>query len=46
VTGGDERVKLDWAPSVVAAARAAGRVLDANGCVAPAAVLAAATEDD
>ncbi len=46
VTGGDERVQLDWAPSVVAAARAAGRVLDANGCVAHAAVLAAATEDD
>ncbi|MFC4944334.1 hypothetical protein [Pseudonocardia sp. GCM10023141] len=46
VNSGDARTVLEWAPEVVAAARAAGQVLDANGYVAPAAVLAAATEDD
>jgi quercetin dioxygenase-like cupin family protein len=46
VTGGDGRTQLDWAPEVVKAARRDGRVLDPNGYLAPAAVLAAATEDD
>jgi hypothetical protein len=46
VTGGDGRTELDWAPDVVAAARRHGRVLDPNGYLAPAAVLATATEDD
>ena len=46
VTGGDGRTQLDWAPEVVKAARREGRVLDPNGYLAPAAVLAAATEDD
>ncbi|MBW0104418.1 hypothetical protein [Pseudonocardia sp. KRD291] len=46
VTGGDGRTVLEWAPDVVARARAHGRVLDPNGHLAPAAVLAAATEDD
>lgn len=46
VTGGDERTILEWAPEVVSAARRAGRVLDPNGYLAPAAVLATATEDD
>lgn len=46
VNGGDARVVLDWAPEVVEAARAAGQVLDANGYVAPTAVLDAATMDD
>ena len=46
VNGGDGRVRLEWADEVVADARAAGRVIDPNGYVAPAAVLAAATLDD
>ncbi|WP_232668245.1 hypothetical protein [Pseudonocardia sp. TRM90224] len=46
VTGGEDRTLLEWAPEVVSAARRAGRMLDANGFHAPAAVLAAATEDD
>ncbi|WNV87854.1 hypothetical protein [Umezawaea sp. Da 62-37] len=46
VTAGDGRVALEWAPEVVAAARGAGRVIDPNGYVAPAAVLGTATEDD
>jgi len=46
VTGGDGRTLLDWAPEVVAAARRNGRMLDPNGYVSPAAVLAGATEDD
>jgi hypothetical protein len=46
VTGGDERSRPEWEPAVRTAARRAGRMLDANGYVAPAAVLAAATEDD
>ncbi|MFD4668691.1 hypothetical protein ACFWNN_03100 [Lentzea sp. NPDC058450] len=46
VTGGDHRAVLEWDPAVVAAARAAGRVIDPNGYVAPAAVLGTATEDD
>lgn len=46
VNEGDGRTRLDWAPEVVAAARAAGHVLDANGYVAPAEVLVTATDDD
>jgi hypothetical protein len=46
VNGGDARTVLEWAPEVVTAARERGRVLDPNGYLAPAAVLAAATEDD
>jgi quercetin dioxygenase-like cupin family protein len=46
VTGGDGRTPLEWAPDVVTAARRGGRVLDPNGYLAPAAVLASATEDD
>lgn len=46
VTGGDARVRLDWAPEVVDEARQSGDVLDPNGYLAPASVLATATEDD
>ncbi len=46
VNGGDARTELEWGPEVVTAARERGRVLDPNGYLAPAAVLAAATEDD
>jgi hypothetical protein len=46
VNGGDGRVTLEWDPSVVAAAREAGHVLDANGYLAPTSVLNTATEDD
>ncbi|WP_219416489.1 hypothetical protein [Pseudonocardia nigra] len=46
VNSGDGRTELEWAPEVVAAARAEGHVLDPNHYLAPAAVLAAATEDD
>jgi quercetin dioxygenase-like cupin family protein len=46
VNGGDGRVRLDWAPDVVHAAREAGQVLDPNGYVAPAAVMVTATDDD
>jgi mannose-6-phosphate isomerase-like protein (cupin superfamily) len=46
VTGGDARTRLTWAPEVVRAARADGWALDANGYRAPAAVVAAPTEDD
>jgi quercetin dioxygenase-like cupin family protein len=46
VTGGDGRTPLEWAPEVVDGARERGRVRDADGYLAPAAVLATATEDD
>lgn len=46
VTGGDSRVQLEWAPEVVGEARKSGQVLDPNGYLAPASVLATATEDD
>lgn len=46
VTGGDGRVRPEWPREVVAAARAHGHVLDADGYLAPAAVLATATPDD
>ncbi|NWJ72242.1 hypothetical protein HX744_17295 [Pseudonocardia sp. ICBG1122] len=46
VTGGDGRVRHEWAPEVVAGARDRGRVLDADGYLAPAAVLAFAAGDD
>lgn len=40
VTGGDGRVRLDWAPEVVRAARGTGWVHDAAGYLAPRAVAA------
>ncbi|MDN5666906.1 MAG: cupin domain-containing protein [Renibacterium salmoninarum] len=46
INPGDGRVRLEWAPEVVTAARAAGWVLDPNGYLAPAAVMAGAAEDD
>ncbi|NIK61576.1 cupin domain-containing protein [Kribbella shirazensis] len=46
VNGGDGRVRLEWADEVVRHARKDGWVLDPNGYLAPAAVLATATEDD
>ena len=46
VNGGDGRVDLEWDDAVVAAARQAGSVRDANGYLAPASVLRTATEDD
>lgn len=46
VTGGDGRVRTEWPTSVVRAARDRGRVLDADGHLAPAAVLAFAAQDD
>jgi len=46
VNGGDGRVDLEWDDDVVRAARTAGRVLDANRYLAPAAVLDTATLDD
>lgn len=39
LTGGDSRVRLDWGPEVVSAARAAGLALDPNGYVARADML-------
>jgi quercetin dioxygenase-like cupin family protein len=46
VNGSDGRVRLEWSDDVVRHARKNGWVLDPNGYRAPAAVLAAATEDD
>lgn len=46
VTGGDGRTSLEWPAEIVAGARERGRMLDADGYLAPAAVLAFATEDD
>lgn len=46
VNAGDDRVKLEWAPDVVTAARDAGWMIDPNGYLAPVAVMVTATEDD
>jgi len=46
VNAGDDRVRLEWAPEVGAAAFDAGWLLDPNGCLAPVAVMTTATEDD
>ena len=46
VNGGDGRVTLEWDRAVTAAARKAGKVLDANGYLAPTLVLNTATEDE
>ena len=46
VNSGDGRVRLEWAPEVVEAAFDAGWMLDANGYLAPVAVMVTATEDD
>jgi mannose-6-phosphate isomerase-like protein (cupin superfamily) len=46
VSGGDGRVRLEWAPEVVDAAFEAGWMLDPNGYVAPVGVMITATQDD
>ncbi|MDF2491587.1 MAG: hypothetical protein K0R60_103 [Microbacterium sp.] len=46
VNSGDDRVYLDWAPEVVAAARDADWMIDPNGYLAPVGVMVTATEDD
>lgn len=46
INPGDDRVRLEWSPEVVASAHAAGAVIDPNGYVAPTAVMETATEDD
>lgn len=46
INSGDDRVYLEWAPEVVAAARAADWMLDPNGYLAPVGVMVTATEDD
>ncbi|MCW2811324.1 MAG: hypothetical protein JWP61_1782 [Friedmanniella sp.] len=46
VNAGDDRVRLEWAPEVVAAAAGAGWMIDPNGYLAPVAVMVTATEDD
>lgn len=46
INGGDDRVYLEWAPEVVAAAAAADWTIDPNGYLAPLGVMVTATEDD
>ena len=46
VNGGDDRIRLEWAPEVVEAAFDAGWMLDPNGYLAPVAIMTTATEDD
>ena len=46
INQGDDRVRLEWAPEVVAAAHDAGWVIDPNGYIAPTAVMEGAAEDD
>ncbi|MCU1515386.1 MAG: hypothetical protein JWQ75_107 [Pseudarthrobacter sp.] len=46
INPGDDRVRLEWAPEVAAAAHDAGWVIDPNGYVAPTAVMEGAAEDD
>jgi pyruvate-formate lyase-activating enzyme len=46
VNGGDVRVRLEWAPDVVEAARAAGVALDSNGYAAPYELVSHAVDDD
>lgn len=46
INPGDDRVRIEWSPEVVASAHAAGAVIDPNGYVAPTAVMETATEDD
>lgn len=46
INGGDDRVYLEWAPEVVAAAEAADLTVDPNGYLAPLGVMITATEDD
>lgn len=46
INTGDDRVRLEWAPEVVASAHDAGWVIDPNGYIAPAAVMEGAAEDD
>lgn len=46
INGGDDRVYLEWAPEVIAAAEAADWTIDPNGYLAPLGVMVTATEDD
>lgn len=46
INGGDARVRLEWTEDVVRGALEQGWVHDANGYLAPAVVMMAATEDD
>ncbi|WP_426185987.1 cupin domain-containing protein [Microbacterium sp. TWP3-1-2b2] len=46
INGGDDRVYLEWAPEVIAAAEAADLTIDPNGYLAPLGVMVTATEDD
>ncbi|MEX1079790.1 MAG: cupin domain-containing protein [Homoserinimonas sp.] len=46
INGGDDRVYLEWAPEVVAAAEDADLTIDPNGYLAPLGVMITATEDD
>jgi len=46
INPGDDRVRLEWAPEVTAAAHDAGWVIDPNGYIAPTAVMEGAAEDD
>ena len=46
INGGDDRVYLEWAPAVIAAAEAADLTIDPNGYLAPLGVMVTATEDD
>lgn len=46
INGGDSRVRLEWAPEVVAAVAEKGLALDADGYIAPSFLLAMMTEDD
>ena len=46
VNGGDGRVRLEWAETVVEHAREDGWVIDPNGYLAPASVMVTATDDD
>lgn len=46
INGGDDRVYLEWAPEVIAAAETADLTIDPNGYLAPLGVMVTATEDD
>ena len=46
ITAGDDRVYLEWAPEVVAAAHDVDWMIDPNGYLAPVGVMVTATEDD
>lgn len=46
INSGDDRVYLEWAPEVLAAARENDWTIDPNGYLAPLGVMVTATEDD